>query len=69
MTDYEKCPVCYKELPSKLEANFCPFCGVRFDPNAEEPPEPQQQQAPKTEPDIQQKAEPERAGIPWESES
>ncbi|MCA9740175.1 MAG: YIP1 family protein [Deferribacteres bacterium] len=70
MTDYEHCPVCHKELPEKLEANFCPFCGVKFDPNAQEPPElnppvPLSMEEEKPEPDEQESTEP--AGIPWEN--
>jgi hypothetical protein len=52
-----------------LEANFCPFCGVRFDPNAEEPPEPFDKQTAEPEVEAPEKQPSERAGIPWESKS
>lgn len=70
MTDYEQCPVCHKTLPEKLEANFCPFCGVKFDPNAEEPPElAPPADAGNDEDTSQAESEEthERAGIPWEN--
>lgn len=78
MTEYTTCPVCKKPLPEKLEANFCPFCGVRFGDalKPEEPPpreylpEHLQAQMPPPEPDeaAPEEDEEEAEGIPWESE-
>ena len=69
MTDYENCPVCHKELPQQLEANFCPFCGVRFDPNAEEPVELVEKSKDDAEKKREKEQEPaeELGGIPWEN--
>lgn len=62
MTVYEYCPVCKKDLPENLEANFCPFCGVRLHPNAAPPPDEPQ---PFSEPEPPET--PQRHGIPWEN--
>lgn len=69
MTDYENCPTCHKPLPPKLEANFCPFCGVKFDPDAEEPPEPLEKQIAEPESETIKEEKSVRGGIPWESKS
>lgn len=70
MIEYSHCPVCAKDLPDDLEANFCPYCGVRFEDAEQEEVEPAEPAAEMKAPAMGETAEepePGRSGIPWEN--